>query len=102
MPPGFPGYPRCGAVGHGDKAGGPQLQRRYRQHTEGKVPEDELYLVIGSDMFLSFCQWYKFQYLLENCVLTVLSREEDDRQELECFKTELEEKYGAKVLLFEP
>lgn len=64
-----------------------------------KYPEDELYLVIGSDMFLSFCQWYKFQYLLDNCVLTVLSREEDDRQELECFKTELEEKYGAKVLL---
>ena len=62
-------------------------------------PEDELYLVIGSDMFLSFCQWYKFQYLLDNCVLTVLSREEDDRRELEQFKAELEEKYSAKVLL---
>lgn len=64
-----------------------------------KYPGDQLYLVMGSDMFLSFCQWYKFQYLLDNCVLTVLSREEDDREELECFKTELEEKYGAKVLL---
>lgn len=64
-----------------------------------KYPEDELYLVIGSDMFLSFCQWYKFQYLLENCVLTVLSREEDDRRELEEFKTEMEEKYSARVLL---
>ena len=62
-------------------------------------PEDELYLVIGSDMFLSFCHWYKFQYLLDNCVLTVLSREEDDRRELEQFKAELEEKYSAKVLL---
>lgn len=64
-----------------------------------KYPEDELYLVIGSDMFLSFCQWYKFQYLLENCVLTVFSREEDDRRELEEFKTEMEEKYSARVLL---
>lgn len=64
-----------------------------------KYPEDELYLVIGSDMFLSFCQWYKFQYLLENCVLTVLSREEDDRRELEEFKAEMEEKYSARVLL---
>ncbi len=64
-----------------------------------QYPEDELYLVMGSDMFLSFCQWYKFQYLLENCVLTVLSREEDDRRELESFKGELEEKYSAKVLL---
>ena len=64
-----------------------------------EYPEDELYLVMGSDMFLSFCQWYKFQYLLENCVLTVLSREEDDRRELEQFKAELEEKYSARVLL---
>ena len=64
-----------------------------------KYPEDELYLVIGSDMFLSFCQWYKFQYLLENCVLTVLSREEDDRRELEEFKAEMEAKYSARVLL---
>ena len=76
--------------------------RSYSADTVGSLremyPQDELYLVMGSDMFLSFCQWYKFQYLLDNCVLTVLSREEDDRQELECFKTELEEKYGAKVL----
>ena len=43
-----------------------------------QYPEDTFYLVVGSDMFLSFCTWYKFQYLLENCVLTVLSREEDD------------------------
>ncbi len=64
-----------------------------------KYPGDQLYLVMGSDMFLSFCQWYKFQYLLENCVLTVLSREEDDRRELEQFKAELEEKYSAKALL---
>ncbi len=77
--------------------------RSYSADTVGSLremyPQDELYLVMGSDMFLSFCQWYKFQYLLDNCVLTVLSREEDDRQELECFKTELEEKYSAKVLL---
>lgn len=64
-----------------------------------KYPQDELYLVMGSDMFLSFCQWYKFQYLLDNCVLTVLSREEDDRRELESFKAELEEKYSAHILL---
>ena len=64
-----------------------------------QYPEDTFYLVVGSDMFLSFCTWYKFQYLLENCVLTVLSREEDDLLGLERFQQELEEKYGAKVLL---
>lgn len=64
-------------------------------------PEDDYYLVIGSDMFLSFCQWYKFQYLLENCTLAVLSREEDDSLELAEFKAELEAEYGARVLLME-
>ena len=77
--------------------------RSYSADTVGSLremyPQDELYLVMGSDMFLSFCQWYKFQYLLDNCVLTVLSREEDDREELESFKAELEEKYSAKVIL---
>ncbi len=77
--------------------------RSYSADTVGSLremyPQDELYLVMGSDMFLSFCQWYKFQYLLDNCVLTVLSREEDDREELESFKAELEDKYSAKVLL---
>lgn len=68
-----------------------QLRRRY--------PEDIFYLVVGSDMFLSFCTWYKFQYLLENCVLVVLSREEDDLPELEHFQAKLAENYGGKSLL---
>lgn len=68
-----------------------QLRRRY--------PEDIFYLVVGSDMFLSFCTWYKFQYLLENCVLVVLSREEDDLPELEHFQAKLAESYGGKSLL---
>lgn len=68
-----------------------QLRRQY--------PEDTFYLVVGSDMFLSFCTWYKFQYLLENCVLAVLSREEDDLPALQRFQAELEETYGGKVLL---
>lgn len=68
-----------------------QLRRRY--------PEDIFYLVVGSDMFLSFCTWYKFQYLLENCVLAVLSREEDDLPELEHFQAKLAENYGGKSLL---
>lgn len=83
-----------------------ELRREGRSYSADTVaqlreefPEDELYLVMGSDMFLSFCQWYKFQYLLDNCVLTVLSREEDDWRELEEFKEELEDKYSARVLI---
>lgn len=83
-----------------------ELCREGRSYTADTVerlrelyPEDELYLVVGSDMFLSFCEWYRFQYLLENCILTVLSREEDDSWELTGFKAELEEKYSARIIM---
>lgn len=83
-----------------------ELRREGRSYSADTVallrreyPEDRLYLVMGSDMFLSFRAWYRFRYLLENCVLTVLSREEDDLPELERFQEELKEKYGGEVLL---
>jgi nicotinate-nucleotide adenylyltransferase len=56
-----------------------------------EYPGDEFYLVVGSDMFLSFTEWYRFQYLLESCTLAVLSREGDDHRELEDYKHRLEE-----------
>ena len=39
----------------------------------GQYPEDELYLVLGTDMLLSFEHWYKFGYLIENCTATILT-----------------------------
>lgn len=41
-------------------------------------PDAELYLVIGSDMFLSFHKWYKYRELLEKCTLCVASRNDED------------------------
>ena len=40
-------------------------------------PDDELFLIIGSDMFLSFDRWYKFEEILENVTLCVATREND-------------------------
>lgn len=45
------------------------LRRRY--------PSDELYLIIGSDMLLSFENWYCAQEILSLCTLLVLSRSSD-------------------------
>ncbi len=62
-------------------------------------PEAGLTLVVGTDMFLSFEEWYHFEYLLEHCRLAVLSRELDDdealRETAECFRS----RYGAEVLI---
>ena len=56
--------------------------KSYTAHTvrelRGRYPDDELFLVVGSDMLLSFEEWYEFEYLLSECTLAVVSREEDD------------------------
>ncbi|MBQ1235735.1 MAG: nicotinate (nicotinamide) nucleotide adenylyltransferase [Oscillospiraceae bacterium] len=66
-----------------------ELRREY--------PEDEICLVMGTDMFLSFRTWYRYQYLLENVTLAVLSREAYDTYEIEQFKAELERENDARV-----
>lgn len=42
-----------------------------------KYPNDELFLIIGSDMLLSFHQWYRYQDILSLATLCVASREDD-------------------------
>lgn len=67
------------------------------QQLRAEYPGDELDLVVGSDMFLSFEKWYEFRYLLENCVLCIVSREEDDLDALRAHKAYMEKEYSARV-----
>lgn len=60
-------------------------------------PDAQLILVVGTDMLLSFEKWYQFRYLLENCTLAVLAREEDDFDELRTAAAYLRESYDADV-----
>ena len=85
-----------------------ELKRQGRSYTadtiaelKAQYPEDELLLVMGTDMLLSFEQWYKFEYLLKSCTLAVLSREEGDRPALKAHIARLEEQYGANIVLLE-
>lgn len=43
-----------------------------------KYPDDELYLIIGSDMLLMFHKWYRHRELLQKCTLCIASRESDE------------------------
>lgn len=81
-----------------------EIRRRgksYTAHTvrelRGRYPDDELFLAVGSDMLLSFEEWYEFEYLLSECTLAVVSREEDDLDALRAHKALLSEKYAARV-----
>ena len=62
-------------------------------------PNSELYLLIGTDMFLSFETWHRFQDLLSLVTLVVGSREVGDRKALNDYKTHLLESYSCKGIL---
>ncbi len=60
----------------------------------------EFYLLIGSDMLLSFEQWHRYRRILTMVALVAASREGDDRAALEAMKRRLERR-GGRVLLME-
>ena len=53
------------------------------EHFRRKFPEAELFLLIGSDMLLSFDTWYRYQDIMRQVTLAVVSRENGDTEQLE-------------------
>ena len=62
-------------------------------------PGAQLTLVVGTDMFLSFEEWYHFEYLLQNCRIAVLARELDDDEELRRMANHFRRDYGADAVV---
>lgn len=58
-----------------------------------RFPDDELFLLVGSDMLMIFETWKRFEDILRECTLAVVSRCEGDMPELEKKAEELS-KYG--------
>ena len=52
------------------------------EHFRREFPDAELFLLVGSDMLLSFDTWYRYEQILENVTLCVVSREKGDLPEL--------------------
>lgn len=71
------------------------------KHFREKYPNDELFWIVGSDMFLCFDKWYKFKEILAMCSLCCASRETDDFEQLVKKRAELE-KYGKIFLVKSP
>lgn len=70
-----------------------ELRRRY--------PDDEFFLLMGTDMFLSFESWYQPERITAQAVLAVAHRNADNRQQLENCAKHLLEKLNAKTVLVE-
>ncbi|MBO7472767.1 MAG: nicotinate-nucleotide adenylyltransferase [Ruminococcus sp.] len=67
------------------------------EHFRREFPEDELFLLVGSDMLLCFDTWHRFEEILRNVTLCVVSRESGDLPELRKKADELG-KYGKIIV----
>lgn len=72
-----------------------QMKRQYG--------ENEWFLIVGSDMLLSFDKWYRYEDILKMCTLCVASRENSvDTEKLALFSKEklsLNEENGEIIIL---
>ena len=67
----------------------------------GRYPGAEFYLLLGSDMFLSFESWYRFERILELCTLAPFVRGPGEEAQLAAQAQRLGERYGARVELIQ-
>lgn len=67
-----------------------------------KHPEDTLYLITGSDMFLTLHSWYQPQDICRHAVIVGHHRrQKDSLEEFQTQKARLEQDFGAEVVLVE-
>ncbi len=82
-----------------EKRGGRSFTVDTVEALQAEDPEDALYLLIGSDMFLSFETWRRFEDLLKTVYLMVGSREMGDFDRIEAYKNKLERNYKCKGII---
>ncbi len=68
------------------------------EHFKKLYPDDELFLLLGSDMLLSFEEWFEFKKILKNVTLIVASRTGSDYDVLEKEAKKLEQ-YGKIIVI---
>ena len=64
-------------------------------------PHDELFLLMGTDMFYSFRSWYAPERITREVTLAVAHRDADSPEKLKRCAAELEETLGARIAFVE-
>lgn len=85
-----------------------ELRREGKSYTADTVtalralyPEDEFFLLMGTDMFLSFENWYQPERILREATLAVAHRDADSPERLRDCAAGLEARLGARTVLVE-
>lgn len=98
----FSGYEKAEVSDHEIKSRG----RSYSYYTvsffKEKFPEKDLWFVVGSDMLLSFEEWFRYKDILGMCGLLCVSREKGDEGKLAAMAEKLSSLGKVKILSCEP
>ena len=63
--------------------------------------EDELYLIVGADMFLTLDKWKNPQSIFKNATIVAVPRNDDDKNDLVYYYESTIKKLGAKAIVLE-
>lgn len=69
------------------------------RHFHSIYPEDRLCFIMGSDMLLSFTQWYEYKEILSLACLVCVSRSDDDTDKMEPYARKLRDEGGDVVIV---
>ena len=70
------------------------------RHFHQKYPDDKLFFIMGSDMLLSFEEWYKYKEILQLASLICVSRENSiTKQLLENHAEMLTDENGVEIVI---
>ena len=73
----------CGYIGLNELTrGGVSYTIETMRHMRECYSEDDFYLIMGTDNYLTFTAWREWQALGRMCTLAVARREEDDKEAL--------------------
>ncbi len=85
-----------------------ELRREGRSYTADTIeilrqqyPEDELYLLMGTDMFYSFGSWYQPERITRQATIAVAYRDADRSEKLQNCAKKLQESLNARIVFVE-
>lgn len=79
------------------RRGGPSYTIDTLRELKGLYPEDELFFLTGTDMFLTIDQWREGEKILQLCTVCTAPRHEQDLPALSAHARYLYRAYGAKT-----
>ncbi len=85
-----------------------EIKRDGRSYTADTVeilrqsyPDDELFLLMGTDMFYSFASWHQPERITKNVTVAVAHRDADSPAKLKSCAADLEQRFGARIAFVE-